>query len=146
MHGLEICHLTVILWMLSVSCRSTAVINTHTHLSIDQAVGKFCSDHREFEIMALSCSSWRHAPLLHLGNNVPIEVSVVTCTTTMDENDLQLSFIIPEWMSNDKPSKHDFLELKHENDLHNCSRHSRRGLVQEYKRTVFAYTHGLFIT
>ncbi len=27
-----------------------------------------------------------------------------------------------------------------------CSRHSRRGLVQEYKRTVFAYTHGLFIT
>ncbi len=28
----------------------------------------------------------------------------------------------------------------------NCSRHSRRGLVQEHKRTVFAYTHGLFIT
>ncbi len=27
-----------------------------------------------------------------------------------------------------------------------CSRHSRRGLVQEDKRTVFAYTHGLFIT
>ncbi len=27
-----------------------------------------------------------------------------------------------------------------------CSLHSRRGLVQEDKRTVFAYTHGLFIT
>jgi hypothetical protein len=27
-----------------------------------------------------------------------------------------------------------------------CSRRSRRGLVQEDKRTVFAYTHGLFIT
>jgi hypothetical protein len=27
-----------------------------------------------------------------------------------------------------------------------CSLHSWRGLVQEDKRTVFAYTHGLFIT
>jgi hypothetical protein len=27
-----------------------------------------------------------------------------------------------------------------------CSLHSRRGLVQEDKRTVLAYTHGLFIT
>ncbi len=32
------------------------------------------------------------------------------------------------------------------NSIAYCSRHSRRGLVQEYKRTVFAYTHGLFIT
>jgi hypothetical protein len=31
-------------------------------------------------------------------------------------------------------------------DYYSCSRHSRRGLVQEDKRTVFAYTHGLFIT
>ncbi len=28
----------------------------------------------------------------------------------------------------------------------NCSRRSRRGLVQEDKRMAFVYTHGLFIT
>jgi hypothetical protein len=35
--------------------------------------------------------------------------------------------------------KHEFFDIT-------CSRRSRRGLVQEDKRTVFAYTHGLFIT
>jgi hypothetical protein len=33
-----------------------------------------------------------------------------------------------------------------DDDDGDCSRRSRRGLVQEDKRMAFVYTHGLFIT
>ncbi len=38
-----------------------------------------------------------------------------------------------------------FMLMQCEHD-HDCSRRSRRGLVQEDKRMAFVYTHGLFIT
>jgi hypothetical protein len=47
----------------------------------------------------------------------------------------------------DKDYKEDDKDNNEEDDKDNdCSLSSRRGLVQEDKRMVLVYTHGLFIT